>query len=185
MPGLGVPIGWEWALPAGGLKEGIQPWPLWGPLPLLLAPGGNWQTGLATGVAGALAGTFIMRAIGFLFGSGLRKEALGLGDADLMMMVGSFLGWQIVVSAIFVSVIPAAVFGVFQWIVHRDNSLPFGPSLAAGSLITCLGWRERPRDLQILLFSWQALVLFAGFAAVFLFVAALLIRTAKPREKPA
>ena len=81
--------------------------------------------------------------------------------------------------------IPAAVFGVFQWIVHRDNSLPFGPSLAAGSLITCLGWRERPRDLQILLFSWQALVLFAGFAAVFLFVAALLIRTAKPREKPA
>ena len=46
-PGPGVPIGWEWALPAGGLKEGIQPWPLWGPLPPLLAPGGNWQTGLA------------------------------------------------------------------------------------------------------------------------------------------
>jgi len=68
------------------LKEGIQPWPLWDSAGFPRA-GGNWQTGLATSVAGALAGTFFMRGIRFVFGAGLGKEALGLGDADLMMMV--------------------------------------------------------------------------------------------------
>ena len=43
----------------------------------------------ATGVVGALVGTFLLRAIGFVFSTGLGKEALGLGDADLMMMAGS------------------------------------------------------------------------------------------------
>jgi len=34
---------------------------------------------------------------------GLGKEALGLGDADLMMMAGSFLGWQPIILAFFLS----------------------------------------------------------------------------------
>lgn len=180
VPGPGIAVGWEWMIPAGGLREGVQPWPFWGPLPEWCAPGGNWQTGLATSVVGALVGTFMMRAMGFLFSAGLGKEALGLGDADLMMMIGSFLGWQIVVVAVFVSVIPAAFFGVIQLIVHRDNSLPFGPSLAAGSLITYGCWRWRPEELQMFLFSWKALLALSIFAAVFLFASSLVIRTARP-----
>ena len=43
-------------------KEGLFPWPVWGPLPGWLGPGGNWQTGLATGLAGLLAGTLVLRA---------------------------------------------------------------------------------------------------------------------------
>ncbi len=183
--GPGVPAGWEWLVPAGGLREGIQPWPVWGPLPVWLAPGDNWQTGLATGIAGALAGTFLMRAMGGIFSAGLGKEALGLGDADLMMMVGSFLGWQMVIISVFVAVIPATVFGVILLIVHRDNSLPFGPSLAAGSLITYLCWQWRPEGLQLLLFSWPFLLGLTIFAAVFLFVASLTIRTVRPKEKAA
>lgn len=108
----GVLMPWPWPQAAPTLidmppPQGVQTWPVWAPLPDLLAPGGNWQTGLATSVVGALVGTFMMRAIGFLFGAGLGREALGLGDADLMMMVGAFLGWQVVVVALFVSVIPA------------------------------------------------------------------------------
>jgi len=175
-----VPIDWEWMLPLGGLREGVQPWPFWGPLPEWFAPGGNWQTGLATSVVGALVGTFVMRAMGFLFSAGLGKEALGLGDADLMMMIGSFLGWQIVVVSVFVSVIPAAVFGVIRLIIYRDNSLPFGPSLAAGALITHACWKWRPDELQLFLFSWKALLALTLFAAVFLFASSLVIRTARP-----
>src|SRR5262245_10674490 len=184
----GIPAGWEWLVPAGGLKEGIQPWPVWGPLPDWLDPGGNWQTGLATGVGGALVGTFMMRAMGFIFSTGLGREALGLGDADLMMMVGSFLGWQIVVISLFVAVIPAAVFGVINLLVHRDRSLPFGPSLAAGALITYFCWQWRPTGVQMLLFYWPALLGIALFAAVFLFAASLTIRTTQTKkqvEKPA
>lgn len=177
--GPGVPIGMDWLIPAAGLREGIQPWPFWGPLPPGFAPGANWQTGLATSIAGALAGTFLMRAMGGIFSAGLGKEALGLGDADLMMMIGSFLGWQIVVVSVFVAVIPAAVFGVLNLIVHRDNSLPFGPSLAAGAMLTYLCWDWRPEGLQMLLFYWPALIGMALFGAVFLFAASLMIRTTR------
>ena len=186
MPPTGVGLfgNTEWMLHGDVLKVGVQPWPLWGPLPSFLAPG-NWLTGLATSVAGALAGTFFMRGIRFVFGAGLGKEALGLGDADLMMMVGAFFGWQVVVIAVFVSVIPAAFVGVIQLVVHRDNSLPFGPSLAAGSWIAYLCWPWLPPSIRMVLFSWPILLGFVAFSTVFGFAASLVIRTATPHEKRA
>jgi leader peptidase (prepilin peptidase) / N-methyltransferase len=182
--GPGIPAGCEWLVPAGGLKEGVQPWPLWGPLPDWLHPGGNWQTGLATSLAGALVGTFLLRAIGFIFSWGLGKEALGLGDADLMMMVGSFFGWQIVAVSVFVAAIPALVFGVINVLFYRDRSLPFGPSLAAGALLTYYFWWWRPEGLQMLLFFWPALLGIALFGAVFLLIASLMLRMTQTKKLP-
>src|SRR5438445_8845572 len=129
-----------WHLPPGSIVEGLYPWPFWGPLPAWFAPGGNWQTGLATGLAGVLAGTLMLRAIRFLFGLGLGIEALGLGDADLMMMAGSFLGWQPVVVGFFVGVFAGLVFGVAQLVLSGDTMMPFGPSLAVGIVVTFLCW---------------------------------------------
>lgn len=154
-PGPGVPPGAVWLMPAGGLKNGLYPWPVWGPLPEWLPPG-SWQLGLATGLAGALAGTVLLRLVGFLFSTGLGKEALGLGDADLMMMAGAFLGWQPVVIAFFISVIPGMVFGVAQMIVYGDNRMPFGPSLSAGVMLTVLGWGWLGPQVQPLFF-WASL----------------------------
>ena len=93
---------WSGCTP-GFVVQGLYPWPFWGPLPDGFAAGGNWQTGLATGIAGALVGTFLLRGVRFVFSSGIGKEALGMGDADLMMMAGGFLGWQPVVIAFFVA----------------------------------------------------------------------------------
>ncbi|HEV3263562.1 MAG TPA: prepilin peptidase, partial [Gemmataceae bacterium] len=68
-----VVFAWPWpytpqqALP--GLypaHNALYPWPAWSPLPDWLHPGGNWQTGLATGVAGVLAGTLILRVVRLL-----------------------------------------------------------------------------------------------------------------------
>jgi leader peptidase (prepilin peptidase)/N-methyltransferase len=159
-PVLGAPLpssGW-WNLPPHVPREGLYPWPFWGPLPAWFGEGGNWQTGLATGLAGALFGTLLLRAVAFLFGTGLGKEALGLGDADLMMMAGSFLGWQPVLVAFLLSVVPALFCGLFQLLVRRDNSLPFGPSLAVGILGTMLGWRWIGPQVKPLLF-WPAVLL--------------------------
>ena len=120
----------------GRPAEGVQPLAVLGPVAGMvrarrqLADRPGDQRGRARSSARSSC------AMGFLLCAGLGKEALGLGDADLMMMIGSFLGWQIVVVSVFVSVIPAAVFGVIRLIIYRDNSLPFGPSLAAGALIT-------------------------------------------------
>lgn len=163
-----------WMYP-GSLREGLYPWPLWGPLPSWM-PEGSWQLGLATGVAGVLMGTFLLRTIGFIFSSGLGKEGLGLGDADLMMMVGAFLGWQAVVVGFFLSVIPALFIGVFQYVVRKDNSLPFGPSLAAGSLMTCLSWHVIGPYVQPLFFWGNLLLVVAGLGSVILLVCSLLMR---------
>ncbi len=167
-----------WQLADGTLGLGIYAWPLWGPLPGCLAPGGNWQTGLATGVVGALVGTFMMRAIRSAFSFGLRKEALGLGDADLMMMAGSFLGWQMLPIALFLSVPFALVVGLLNMALRRDASLPFGPSLSLGILLTLLGWRwiGQSDQARFLFFGGGLLMTMTLVGGVFLFLSGFVFR---------
>jgi len=161
LPGVVQPLNrilpLDWSNPATVIKEGLYPWPVWGPLPAWLAPGDNWQTGLATGLAGALVGNFMLRAVAFLATTGLKREALGLGDADLMMMAGCFLGWQPIVVAFFISPVPALAVGLFQLVVRKDDSLPYGPSLAIGVLITMLCWHWIGPYVQPL-FYWGLLM---------------------------
>jgi leader peptidase (prepilin peptidase)/N-methyltransferase len=187
-------------------REGVYPWPMWGPLPAWLSPGGNWQTGLATGVAGALAGTLVLRAIRFLFGFGRGAElmepedpeltatsrnwlsrawswvgrvggrALGLGDADLMMMAGSFLGWQMVLIAFFVGVVPGLFMGVLQMVLRGNQPFPFGPALAAGVVITFLWWPQIGSRFQILFFDGTLMLILAGMCGVFMLAAGYVIR---------
>jgi leader peptidase (prepilin peptidase)/N-methyltransferase len=176
---LGIQPGQPWTPPQPAPKPGLYPWPVWGPLPEWLAPGGNWETGLATGLAGMLVGSFMMRAVRFLFSSGLGKEAMGLGDADLMMMAGAFLGWQAVVIAFFVSVIPGLVFAVVQVVVNRDSSLPFGPALAAGVVLTWLGWSRISPGARELFFHGQLMLILAIGAGVFMLAASYIIRMIK------
>jgi leader peptidase (prepilin peptidase)/N-methyltransferase len=164
-----------WQAVNEGPREGLYPWPVWGPLPSWLPPG-SWQLGLVTGLAGLLAGTLLLRAVRFLFSSGLGMEALGLGDADLMMMAGAFLGWQPVVTAFFVSCLPGLVFGAIQMAVRRDTSLPFGPALAAAVLMTWLGWDYLGRNLQVIFFWGPMLLALVIISAVFLLVSSFAFR---------
>jgi leader peptidase (prepilin peptidase)/N-methyltransferase len=164
------------------IPQGIYPWPFWFPTPEW-APEG-WLGGLLNGVLGALTGTFLLRAIGFVFGTGLGKEALGLGDADLMMMAGSFLGWQIVVVAFFLSVIPALLFGIILLLVHRDNSLPFGPSLSLSVIATCVCWHSIGRSVQQILFAPEIVLLAAAAGVIMLFLLSVLMRFFRSPEEP-
>src|SRR5205085_136440 len=120
--------------PNMNLPAGVYPWPVWYPLPTWL-PAGSWQLGLATGLAGALAGMLVLRVVRFLFGFGRGIEGLGLGDADLMMMAGSFIGWQPVVAALFIGTFLALFIGIAQVLRARGQAMPFGPPLSAGVFI--------------------------------------------------
>ena len=81
---------WPWPYTPGEIsvlvgrvpKSALYPWPVWWRLPAILQPGGNWQTGLATGGAGVLAGTLLLRAIRFLFGFGMGAQYYGPGSSD-------------------------------------------------------------------------------------------------------
>lgn len=176
--------GMQFMDPDAGLLGGIYEWPFWGPLPDFCGDGGNWQTGLLTGFVGLCVGTFLLRTIGGVFGFGLGKEALGLGDADLMMMAGAFLGWQPIVAGFFLAVIPALVFGVLNVLLKNDNSLPFGPSLAVGVMTACLTWRWLGPFFQPLFFFGELLVGLVVVMVVFLFVASFVLRLLRGREDP-
>jgi len=168
--------------PAGGvlppaLPAGLYPWPVWYPLPSWLPPG-SWQLGLATGLAGAAAGMMVMRVVRFTFGITRGIEALGVGDADLMMMAGSFVGWQPILLSCFVAAFPGLLFGVIQLLRRGNQALPFGPSLAVGVVLTLWLWPLLGDSDSVRLVFFEPLFLAAivGGGTLFLLLAGLLFR---------
>ncbi len=179
-----------WSLPDfwGKVPPGVQPWPFWGPAPAW-APPGSWQLGLLTSVAGALAGSLAVRLIKGLFELGFGREALGLGDADLLMMAGAFLGWQIAVLSLFTGAVMALVLKVLGAVLVRAKpgpagadarELPFGPGLALGVVVTWLSWRWVGPHVQFPLFDLPGMGLVAAVMGVGVFAAGLLLR--RPAE---
>jgi leader peptidase (prepilin peptidase)/N-methyltransferase len=175
-PWTGQPLPPAGALPPL-LPSGLYPWPVWYPLPSWL-PAGSWPLGLATGLAGAAAGMMVMRVVRFTFGVTRGIEALGVGDADLMMMAGSFVGWQPILLSCFVAAFPGLFFGVIQLLRRGNHPLPFGPSLAAGVVLTLGLWPFLGDSISLRLVFFEPLFLAAivGGGALFLLMAGLLFR---------
>jgi leader peptidase (prepilin peptidase)/N-methyltransferase len=159
---------WWTLLPPATIPTGAQLWPYWGPAHAW-APHGGWLCGFATSVCGLLCGTLLLRAVRFLATRGLGREALGLGDADLMMMVGAFLGWQAVVAAFFAGALAALVLAVVAVVVFHDDSLPFGPGLAVGSLGVTFAWPRLGGAFSILLFNPTLLTWIVGLGGILMF----------------
>ena len=93
------------------------------------------------GIYGLLffGGTLLMTGI---IGSWLlKKEAMGFGDVKLAVILGVFLGFELSVLSLFLSFIFAALMSIILLMlkkVGKDNRVPFGPSIAAGTLLTLL-----------------------------------------------
>jgi leader peptidase (prepilin peptidase)/N-methyltransferase len=118
----------------------------------------------------------MLRGIRFVFSWGRGVEGLGLGDADIMMMAGAFVGWQPVLMAFFVAVGPALVFAAVQLVRHGEQALPFGPSLAAGVFLTVLFWPNLGRPMYVVYSEPVFLLILAGVAAVLLLVLSVVMR---------
>jgi leader peptidase (prepilin peptidase)/N-methyltransferase len=172
-----------WIAELGSIGLGLYPWPLWGPLPNWM-PLGSHRAGFGTGLVGLLVGTWMLRGVRYLFTRGLGKEALGLGDADLMMMAGAFLGWQPVVVAFFAGALVTLGFAIVQLVVYRDTSLPFGPGLAVGTVVTWLGWRWIAPAGQAFFFWKELLAICVVFGAGFMLVSSVLIRRVRGPGEP-
>ncbi|HZV07058.1 MAG TPA: prepilin peptidase [Gemmataceae bacterium] len=170
-------------LPAAGgfvpprLPAGLYPWPMWYPTPSWLATG-TWQFGLATGLAGAFAGMMVMRLVRFTYGVARGIEGLGVGDADLMMMAGAFVGWQPVLLSFFVATFPGLLFGIIHLIRQGNQPLPFGPALCLGVVLTLWLWPYlgNADALRMVFFDPAFLGSIIGGGAFFLLCAGLLFR---------
>lgn len=96
--------------------------------------------GLLTALVGlAMSGAlvWIVRIVG---SAALGREAMGFGDVTLMMMVGTFLGWQACVIVFFVAPFAGLVGGLWQLITKRDDVIPYGPFLCLGALFVMVCW---------------------------------------------
>jgi len=128
-------------------------------LTLLHAPQSAHLTGVTASLIGMALGAASIYAAG-LFGKALfHKEAMGFGDVKLMGMAGAFVGWQGVLLAFFVACLLGAAVGIVVLVRRRDTHIPFGPYLAAGTLIVMLHQQQVARlfwDFPGAIRSWFA-----------------------------
>ncbi|HMP57908.1 MAG TPA: prepilin peptidase [Gemmatales bacterium] len=158
------------------LQPAAHFWPYWAPPPAFTPYGSVWM-GIVTAVVGALVGTGLVRAIRGIFSWAFGKEAMGLGDADLLMMIGAFLGWQVVFLSFGWGVVLLGGYAlIFGFIFRVGRELPFGPALALGAVLTV--WAPVPVALlaQRYLFDGMLLVVLGVLAGVLALIMAFLIR---------
>lgn len=183
-----------WYLPEaiGGVPQGLQPWPFWGPTPKFAMPG-TFGQGILTAAIGALAGSLVVRLIKWLFEVGFGREAMGLGDADLLMMAGAFLGWQVAVLSLFVGAVAALILKLLTFVIigaptpdpavpspvadgENSRELPFGPGLAIGVVVTWLGWSWIGPRVQFVFFDLITIGISTAVMAIGMVAAGLLLR---------
>jgi leader peptidase (prepilin peptidase)/N-methyltransferase len=137
-----------------------------------------------------------VRLVRWLFGTGFGREAMGMGDADLLMMAGAFLGWQIAVLALFVGAVTALVLKVAAVLFGPEpvapaaeseppadaRELPFGPGLALGVVVTWFAWPWLGPKVQFVFFDMVTFGLSVFILCVGLLAAGLLLR--RPEEPP-
>ena len=102
---------------------------------------------------GCVAGGGIIWLTGFLFDIVYFKllknppiqgetESMGGGDVKLLAMIGAFLGWKIALLTFFIAPFFGAAVGLFNILVKKDHTIPYGPFLSLAALI-CVFWSER------------------------------------------
>ncbi|MHB1125381.1 MAG: prepilin peptidase [Bacillota bacterium] len=85
----------------------------------------------------------------------LSRGGMGGGDIKLAAVAGIFLGWQGILTALFLAVIAAGLVGGILLLVKkkgRKDPIPFGPFIALGSLVSLL-WGAEVLDWYFALFN--------------------------------
>jgi leader peptidase (prepilin peptidase)/N-methyltransferase len=165
-------------------RAGFYLWPVWGPLPDWLPPGSR-RLGLATGLAGVLAGAMLMGLVRLAFNFGAGAKAIGWGETSLLMIAGGFLGWQPLVVAFLIALTPGMIGAIRQWNREKGRNIAFsvwlGPSLAG----VWLGWYWIGPLVQGLFFNeTRLLLLAAGYMVILIALCIYLRRAAIARLAP-
>lgn len=90
---------------------------------------------------GAVAGAAVFLGLYYGAVTVLKKEGLGFGDVKYATAAGLLLGWQkFILAMLLASVVAAVVMSVLNRIQKADKQTehPFGPYLAAGTLVAML-----------------------------------------------
>jgi prepilin signal peptidase PulO-like enzyme (type II secretory pathway) len=96
--------------------------------------------GLLTALIGLAASGGIVWAVRLIGTAALRREAMGFGDVTLMMMIGTFLGWQACLITFFLAPFAGLLVGIAQFVLRRDDVIPYGPFLCLGAAGVVVFW---------------------------------------------
>ena len=99
----------------------------------------HWK-GLLSSLVGLVAASGVVWMVRIVGTTAFRKEAMGFGDVTLMAMIGAFLGWQCGLMVFFLAPFAGLVVGLLQWMIRRDNVIPFGPYLCLAALVLIVFW---------------------------------------------
>ena len=97
--------------------------------------------------------TYLNSILGIIAGGGsllliayLSRGGMGGGDIKMMAMVGAFAGWKVALMSIFLGAFIGSINGLILIIIHDKksvkSSLPFGPYLSFGVLISILYYQR-------------------------------------------
>jgi prepilin signal peptidase PulO-like enzyme (type II secretory pathway) len=96
--------------------------------------------GLFTALVGLVASGGMVWSVRIIGTAALRREAMGFGDVTLMMMIGTFLGWQACLITFFLAPFAGLLIGLAQLISRRDDEIPYGPFLCLGAAAVVVLW---------------------------------------------
>jgi leader peptidase (prepilin peptidase) / N-methyltransferase len=96
--------------------------------------------GLLTALIGLVGSGGLVWAVRLIGTAALKREAMGFGDVTLMMMVGTFLGWQACLIAFFLAPFAGLLVGIAQFVFRRDDVIPYGPFLCLGAAAVVVKW---------------------------------------------
>jgi leader peptidase (prepilin peptidase)/N-methyltransferase len=122
---------------------------------MLLATIPSCDQSVIDAAIGAAAGFLMMYAIGWSGSRVFKRPAMGGGDIKLTAALGAFLGWQGIVTAIFLASILGLLFVAAKWVLknnERNELVPLGPFLGvAGLTVLLLGGDLHPSLIQLAL----------------------------------
>ncbi|PIQ98046.1 MAG: prepilin peptidase [Nitrospinae bacterium CG11_big_fil_rev_8_21_14_0_20_56_8] len=100
--------------------------------------GGIYLEGVTSSLIGLVLGSGIFLIIGEVYFRIRGDEGMGMGDVKYIAGAGALLGWQKILLVIFIGALLGSIVGVAGMVEKKLNymsQIPFGPFLAAGTLI--------------------------------------------------
>ena len=98
----------------------------------------DWMSGFCGALLGGLVGGFVIWLARIVFSIAFGKEAMGLGDIDLMFAIGAVLGPGAAVVTFFISPFAAIGVSIYRLAMRKSHQIPFGPYLSLAAAATML-----------------------------------------------